>query len=133
MRIGVALVLSMFLVPLAVSSEGEARDALAVGIYHVDGVGAIISWSPAPGATGYEVYRGPTLDDLTLIGSTETTIFFDPDSPAGDVWYMILSTHPATIPVLNGGIGTYKGACVDHHGMTGISVSAANCLPTRPI
>lgn len=128
----VALLLStLLLVPLAHSSEAEPRDALEVSIWSFDVSSAFLSWTPAPGAIGYLIFRGDTPETATLIGQSATTTFYDATAPVEQAWYVILSVQSE-----NGAfdiVSPSRGACIKHKGATGLSVTTAHCIPTRPL
>jgi hypothetical protein len=130
MRFVVFFISTLFLVPLGMSSEAEPRDALEVSTWTVDDASALSTWSPAPGALGYLVFRGETTDTAQLIGESATTSFFDATAPAEDAWYVIQSIHPGAGWLDLG--SPSRGACIKHRGATGLSITTAHCLPVRP-
>lgn len=127
----VVLMLSMLLLaPVAHSSEAEPRDALEVSIWSIDVSSALVTWTPAPGAIGYLIFRGDTPETATLIGQSAATTFYDATAPLEEAWYVVLSVQSE-----NGAfeIGSpSRGACIKHKGATGLSVTTAHCIPTRP-
>jgi hypothetical protein len=137
MRFAVACTLALLLAPPLVSSTGaEPRDALAVSVYTADEVGAIVTWTVAPGAIGYAVYRGDSPESATFLAHTPGNAFHDPDTPDRETWYVILSVHPQ-----NGGrdlldprddFGGFRGSCISQRGATGVTVTASHCLPSDP-
>lgn len=132
MRLVVACILALLLAPTLVSaSQEEARDSLAMEVVVIGGVGASISWSPAPTAYAYEVYRGPELDQLTFLGATPSTSFFDASTPASEesVWYVVIGR--ATAQSVGEFVHTMRGKCLATRGMTGYSLTLAHCMPTQ--
>lgn len=132
MRLFVAITLGLLWAPTAASAQQqeEVRDALAMDITVIDEAGAFVAWTPAPGALLYEVYRGPGLDQLSLVTTTSLASFFDETVPAeGDVWYVVIARSGNT--ALGDSIQTMRGKCVATRGMTGYSVTLAHCMPSQ--
>lgn len=131
MRSVVALTLALLLAPtLASASQEEPRDALAMTIVGVDDVATSVSWSPAPVALLYEVYRGPSMDELTLLGTTPSTSFLDMTESSEDtVWYVVIGR--AVSQSVGEHLHTMRGKCVATRGTTGYSVTLAHCMPTE--
>lgn len=112
----------------AAESEREPVHALDVLLVDMPGVATIVSWTPAPLADRYLVYRGPSLDALTLVATTDVTSFVDDAVPVDDtaVWYLILGKAPTNSVMPD--TPDRKGQCVsqrDHR----TSVTASNCTP----
>lgn len=132
MRFASALALTFLLVaPVASSIGSDAHDTLAVSILGVEPGVATISWTPAPAGVIYNVYRGPSKDALELIAQTASTAFLDEETPVGDVWYVIVAQEQAG--EIGDLVGKFRGSCVSHRGTTGVTVTAAHCIPTRPL
>ena len=131
MRILGILLATLLCAPLAYSSEAEPRDALEVSIYTLEETGAIITWSASPGAVGYRIFRGDSPENVVFIGRSATTSFVDETAPAEQVWYVILSDqlNVGTIEAFS----PARGTCLKHKGLTGVSLTMAHCLPTRPL
>lgn len=132
MRSVAACILALLLAPaFASATQEEPRDALAMTIVGVDGVGTAVSWSPAPTAFLYEVYRGPAMDKLTLLGTTPSTSFLDASSGTAEesVWYVVIGRSASQS--VGEYVHTMRGKCVATRGMTGYSVTLAHCTPTE--
>lgn len=132
MRLVIACILALLLAPTLVSAtQEEPRDALAMDIVSIGGAGTSISWSPAPTAYLYEVYRGPELDELTFLGATPSTTFFDTSDPAAEerVWYVVIGR--ASAQSVGEYMETMRGKCLATRGMTGYSLTLAHCMPTE--
>ncbi|HET6404425.1 MAG TPA: hypothetical protein VFH78_07250 [Candidatus Thermoplasmatota archaeon] len=130
MRILVALVAALFLVPTGSAVDwDDPQDALAVTVLRYHETSVIVSWSVAPGAVGYHVFRGPTPDDLQHLAFTPHLQFADTDAPDADTWYVVVSEMPSSTYDLE--LGPMRGKCVSARGITGISVTLAHCVPMR--
>lgn len=117
------LTLAVLLAPTA-TSESKQPDTLAVSVVRIDEAGVVVTWTPAPGALAYLVYRGTDLEDLRQIARTSTPVYTDSAAPNENVWYVIVGE----------GLGTGHGArgkCLAMRGATGIAVTAAHCVPDR--
>jgi len=133
MRFGAAFVFAITLLPaVAGLAETEPRDAMAVAIFSSEDLGVIVTWSPAPNAISYAVYRGASLDDLVLLGETPATFWHDEDPLPGESWYVILSQAAASDPPSPADFGSFQGSCVNRNGTTGVTVTASHCVPTEP-
>lgn len=131
MRTSIALAIVLLMLPLASSTEAEPRDALAVSLFDIEESAVVVTWSAAPGAIAYDIYKGPTQKDLTLVGESTTTVWLDESAHTGTTWYVVVTKHAQGAPEL--GLGAYRGACVNQRGTTGVSVTAAHCVPARPL
>lgn len=132
MRSVAACILALLLAPaLASATQEETRDALAMTLLGVDGVGTVVSWSPAPTAFLYEVYRGPELDQLTLLGTTPSTSFLDASTATAEenVWYVVIGRSASQS--VGEYVHTMRGKCVATRGMTGYSITLAHCAPAE--
>lgn len=131
MRLALVVTLGLLCAPtLASATQEEVRDALTMHITLVDGVGATVAWSGAPGLLEYELYRGPTLDELELVATTSLTSFHDMTVPEdGSVWYVVIGRTSNS--ALTDSVDTMRGKCLATRGMTGYSVTLAHCMPRQ--
>lgn len=125
MLLGALLVLPT----ISANDWSEARDGIAVTLLRADDNFVHVSWTAAPGALSYELYRGPTLDDLTLVTQTPNLEYADAYAPDGDTWYVVVSRVPPVSSHLD--IGPMRGKCLVLRGLTGVSITLANCMPVR--
>lgn len=107
----------------------EPRDGIGVTLIRADDNFVHVSWTAAPGAVSYELYRGPTPDDLELITQTPNLEYADAYAPDEDTWYVVISRVPALSSHVEP--GPMRGKCISLRGYTGITVTIANCLPMR--
>lgn len=125
MRVLVALALVILVAPtFASAARSDDSQRLSVTIVALDQLGTAVSWSPAVGPVVYEIYRGPGPDDLTLVGKTPTTSFFDENTPPGMLYYLVIATLGAHAK------HTGSGDCIASRGTTGYSVTLAHCMPS---
>lgn len=113
---------------ISAADYDEPRDSLAVTLLRADDNFVHVSWTAAPGALSYALYRGPTPDDLTLITQTPNLEYADAYAPDADTWYVIVSQ----VPQIDSHIqpGPMRGKCLAMRGLTGFSLTLANCVPT---
>ena len=130
MRSAYLLVGALLMVPtISATDWQEAREGIGVTLLRADESFVHVSWTVAPGAVSYELYRGPTLDDLQLITQTPNLEYADAYAPDEDVWYVVVSRVPS--------ISTHvdpepmRGKCLSLRGYTGVTITVANCLPMR--
>lgn len=130
MRFLIALTVALFVAPSVVTAESqqEPRDALTVSVVRVVGKGVYVAWTPAPGATMYQVYRGPTLDDLELLYQTPATEYADLAVPNEDMWYQIVSVGLSSN--LADELGPMRGRCLSMRS-AGFGITLANCMPAQ--
>jgi len=121
MRSLVVLAIALLVAPMGITSA-ESTDRLAVTIVNFDEKAALVTWSPAPDAIAYEVYRGTSPEHATLIEVTSLTAILDGAPLPGEAWYIIKSLADR-----HGGGGA-GGSCVDRHGTTGVSVTTSSCV-----
>lgn len=124
------VLLTLLLVPPAWSERtDEPRRGISVTLLDAPGAGVTVAWTPAPAVLVYEVYRGPSLSDLTLIATTSETAYHDADARDGaTTWYVIIG-H--AVPIMGAGLDLVhdmRGECVTQRG-TGASVTVRNCTP----
>ena len=128
MRVFLLAVIALALVvPSTVHAQGApAKPDWVIGLRTADGEIALV-WTPVPAATGYIVYRGPSLVTLQPIAMVTASFFIDTSPAPGVVWYGVASTD---------GVGTsdphefnagHDGAnCVDSNGGK-VAVNAQAC------
>jgi hypothetical protein len=127
MRIAFAvLAVALVATPLAIAdTPPEPR---LVQLVAVDGVFAVLTWSPVAGADIYLVYRGLAEDDMALIGGTTQTEYFDDFAPADAIYGIVVvddgQQSSMRIITPHGG----KGDCVSANSNLHVSVTFANCI-----
>lgn len=127
MRLTLAFVVALLFAPtMSASDAPEPEHGLAVTVVRVQDEFIDVSWSPAPAAVVYELYRGPALDDLTLVTQTPTLAFTDLAAPDEDTWYVVVSRVPESTTSFKSGP---SGKCLILRGFTGVSVHVASCAP----
>lgn len=132
MRVLLAAAVVLLLAPAlatASSSDSDPPDGITVTVLRIEGKGVYVTWTPAPAATSYDIYRGTDLGTLHYVASTPNLEYTDPSPPGADVWYQIISEVPTSIPDDVG--SPVKGRCLAVRGATGVSVTVANCMPGR--
>lgn len=128
MRLYVVLVVAFALAPtLATATTKEPEDELAVTVVRIQGKGVYVEWAYATGAVTYEVWRGTSLQAMQHIATTPNLQFTDFHPPDADVWYQIVSQVPDQVP--DELASPMRGKCLALRGATGISVTAAHCMP----
>lgn len=55
-----------------------------------------LSWSSVNGATSYDIYGGDSLENLSLIGNSQTTEFIHSSAPAGFLYYQVKASSSIT-------------------------------------
>ena len=129
MRPILAVVVALLFAPLTSATDwSEARDGIAMSVVRIEDEHVYVSWTAAPGAVTYELYRGPSLDELSLLTQTPTLAFTDHEAPTGDTWYVVVSDVllPSTAGVE---VGPMRGKCLIMRGLTGVSIHMASCAP----
>lgn len=122
MRTVVLLTLALLMLgPLGSANEGGGR--LVLTIISVDEEAVLLAWTPAVGATEYEVLRGPSPEKAVRLGIAPSTAFLDDSPHAGDVWYIVKS-----IQFRSGGGEDSSGSCVERQGTTGVAVTTSSCV-----
>ena len=130
MRTVLAIVVALTFLPTTSANDwSEPRDGLSVSVLRVEDSEVLVTWTAAPGAIAYQVFRGKDLDDLELISYTPQLQFRDRDAPDEDTWYVIVSHTPPSSYGLD--VGPMRGKCLSMRGLTGISVTLAHCAPLR--
>lgn len=134
MKLFVAFTLALFFAPAfaAADAQEEPRDGLIVDVLRITGKGVYVTWSPAPLALSYQVFRGPDLAHLEFIGQTPALQFADWHAPEQDTWYQIVSVgglQNGLNEIIDG--GPMKGSCLAMRGGTGVAITAANCMPAN--
>lgn len=130
MRSVAVLLGALLLLPLAsVSAQDEPHDDIGITLLRIDDSFVHVTWTAAPGALTYALYRGATLDDLELVTSTSRLEYVDGSVPDSDIWYVVLSRPPIASHL--DGPGPMSGKCLTMRGITGFSVSLAHCMPWR--
>jgi hypothetical protein len=112
---------------LALVATGMAAPApgvLTTTAVHLQGLGIVLSWAPAAGATSYHVYRAIGDDAPTFVAATAAPFLYDASSPDfGLVTYYIEPRSSVS------GFTYSGGECVYQNGPT-ISVTVSDC--TKP-
>jgi hypothetical protein len=132
MRFVVALVIGFVLTPaLASATQQEpTSETLQVSVVRVADVGDFVTWSPAPGARVYEVYSGPSLEELTLMATTPLHSFHAMGAELEeDVWYVVATQSPD--PSAPDQVSDMRGKCIATRGMSGVAITVANCMPAE--
>lgn len=122
--LGVGIVVALTLLS-AVPTMAASTDSLATTSVYVRDVGTLLTWTPAPGATGYHVYRAVDHDRPELIGTTVGPLLFDAHDVKGTrVVYSILPF--SAIP----GITYSQSDCVTWRNGSA-SVTVSECAGSR--
>lgn len=121
MRFLVAISLALFVAPLG-GASAFSSERIVVTVLDIEGEVTLVAWTPVAGAAGYEVFRGPSFDDLHLLSEVTISEYVDEKPKTGDVVYLIRSINTRT-----GGQTGSGGSCVERSGTTGVSVTTSSC------
>lgn len=97
-------------------------------VWHMQGNGNVLAWTPVADAEYYAIYSGPSPDHMTLRDYASFTYYVDQTAADGVIFYGVaaIANHDSS-PVRV--VGVDRGDCVSLSTTLSVDVTLANCSP----